>query len=139
MSSTYAVGDLQGCLDPLKRLLDKVSFDPKKDTLWSVGDVVNRGPDSLETLRFCYNLGDHFRMVLGNHDLHLLATAHGFRKPSCSDTFDDILNAPDRDELLNWLQQQPLLFEAEDYMVVHAGIPPQWSQKKSRPVSRRDE
>ena len=131
MSSTYAVGDLQGCLDPLKRLLDKISFEPKKDTLWSVGDVVNRGPNSLETLRFCYNLGDHFRMVLGNHDLHLLATAHGFRKPSRSDTLDEILNAPDRDELLNWLQQQPLLFESEGYLVVHAGIPPQWSQKKA--------
>lgn len=125
--SIYAVGDLQGCIDPLKRLLDRVSFDPKNDILWSVGDLVNRGPNSLEVLRFCYSLGKSFRMVLGNHDLHLLAAAKGFRAPSSSDTLDEVLKAPDRDELLHWLQQQPLIIEAAGYVMVHAGIPPQWS------------
>ncbi|MCL4119696.1 UNVERIFIED_CONTAM: hypothetical protein GTU68_034055 [Idotea baltica] len=133
--SNYAVGDIQGCLEPLKKLLDKVSFDPGKDKLWSVGDVVNRGPHSLETLRFCYNLGNRFRMVLGNHDLHLIATAKGFRKPSRNDTLDKILKAPDRDELLDWLQQQPLMIEAKDHVLVHAGIPPQWSLKKAKKLA----
>ena len=133
--SNYAVGDIQGCLEPLKKLLNKVSFDPKKDTLWSVGDLVNRGPQSLEALRFCYNLGSSFRMVLGNHDLHLLATANGFQKPSRNDTLDDILAAPDRDELLHWLQQQPLMLEVKGHALVHAGIPPQWSLNKARKLA----
>lgn len=131
----YAVGDIQGCLQPLKRLLDRVKFDPASDHLWSVGDVVNRGPESLESLRFCYNLGNHFRMVLGNHDLHLLAIAHGIRRPSRSDTLDDILKAPDRDELLHWLQQQPMLIEDKGYVMVHAGIPPQWSLSQAKTLS----
>ena len=92
--STYAVGDIQGCLEPPKRLLDQVDFDLTQDTLWSVGDLVNRGPQSLETLRFCYNLNDHFQMVLGNHDLHLLAVAKGYRPAKRSDTFDEILKHP---------------------------------------------
>jgi len=95
----YAIGDIQGCLEPLQYLLEKVSFNPEKDMLWSVGDVVNRGPESLETLRFCYKLGSSFRMVLGNHDLHLLAVASGKKKVSRSDTLGEILNAPDKDEL----------------------------------------
>ena len=99
----YAVGDIQGCLEPLQYLLEKVSFNPEKDMLWSVGDLVNRGPESLETLRFCYKLGSNFRMVLGNHDLHLLAVASGKKKASRSDTLGEILNAPDKDELLYWL------------------------------------
>lgn len=133
--TTYAIGDIQGCLQPLKRLLDRVKFDPDSDHLWSVGDVVNRGPASLESLRFCYNLGCHFRMVLGNHDLHLLAIAHGVRRPSRSDTLDDILKAPDRDELLHWLQQQPMLIEDKGYVMVHAGIPPQWSLSQAKTLS----
>lgn len=123
----YAVGDIQGCLEALKRLLDKARFDPEHDRLLSVGDVVNRGPDSLETLRFLKNLGDSFTMVLGNHDLHLLAVATGVRPPTSKDTLDDILHAPDRDELLHWLKQQALLLKFDDYLLVHAGIPPQWS------------
>ncbi len=129
--STYAVGDIQGCLQPLKRLLDQVSFDPSHDTLWSVGDIVNRGPASLETLRFCHKLGNSFRMVLGNHDLHLLAVAKGFRPSKRNDTFNAILNAPDRDELLHWLQQQPLIRYEKNYAMVHAGIPPQWSLEQA--------
>lgn len=130
--TTYAVGDLQGCLEPLKLLLDKVGFDSSNDELWSVGDIVNRGPESLETLRFCHQLGSHFRMVLGNHDLHLLAIAHEVRSPSSSDTLDDILRAPDRDELLHWLQQQPLLIEDKQFSMVHAGIPPQWTLEQAK-------
>lgn len=130
--TTYAVGDIQGCLEPLKHLLEKVTFDPATDSLWSVGDIVNRGPDSLETLRFCYNLGNCFRMVLGNHDLHLLAISQGIHTPSQSDTLNDILQAPDRDELLFWLQQQPLMIKDHDYVMVHAGIPPQWSLGKAQ-------
>ena len=127
----YAVGDIQGCLQTLQYLLEKVSFNPEKDMLWSVGDVVNRGPESLETLRFCYKLGSNFRMVLGNHDLHLLAVASGKKKASRSDTFGEILNAPDKDELLCWLKKQPLIINEKDYVFVHAGIPPQWSLKKA--------
>ena len=107
--STYVVGDIQGCLDPLKCLLKAVEFNPLKDVLWSVGDIVNRGPKCLKTLRFLYKMRDSLVMVLGNHDLHLLAIAAGVRRPSRSDTFDEILNAPDRQELLEWLVQQPLI------------------------------
>ncbi|TNE94965.1 MAG: symmetrical bis(5'-nucleosyl)-tetraphosphatase [Gammaproteobacteria bacterium] len=129
--TTYVVGDLQGCLTPLQQLLETVKFDPGKDQLWSVGDLVNRGPQSLETLRFCYQLGDAFRTVLGNHDLHLLAVAHGVRKPHPSDTLNDILEAPDRDELLKWLIRQPLLLAHGEFLLVHAGIPPQWSREEA--------
>lgn len=136
----YAVGDLQGCLSPLLRLLEQVNFNPTVDQLWAAGDIVNRGPESLQTLRFVKNLGEAFRMVLGNHDLHLLATAAGFRAPNPKDTLDDILKAPDRDELLNWLRQQPLLISAHGYAMVHAGIPPHWSlstaQSKARQVEQ---
>ena len=99
--ATYAVGDIQGCFDPLCRLLDKLKFDPANDTLWVAGDLVNRGPDSLQTLRYLKSLGDRCIAVLGNHDLHLLAVAAGIRKQKGSDTLDDILQAPDCDELLN--------------------------------------
>lgn len=128
--TTYVVGDIQGCLQPLQQLLDNVAFG-SEDQLWSVGDLVNRGPQSLETLRFCHRLGAQFRMVLGNHDLHLLAVARGIRAPHRSDTLDDILTAPDRDELLHWLQRQPLLIASEEHLLVHAGIPPQWSKEQA--------
>ena len=130
--SIYAVGDIQGCLSPLQKLLDKVAFDPGKDQLWSCGDIVNRGPESLQTLRFLKGLGSAFRMVLGNHDLHLLATARGFRKPSVKDTLDEILIAPDAEELLTWVLNQPLLIHASDYVMVHGGIPPHWSLKSAK-------
>ncbi len=123
----YAVGDIQGCLKPLRRLLDRVAFDPARDTLWATGDLINRGPESLETLRFCHALGDSFRTVLGNHDLHLLAVAHGHRTLNRKDTLKPILQARDSDILLHWLQQQPLMFSDQGFTVVHAGIPPQWS------------
>ena len=125
--AVYAVGDIQGCLQPLKCLLREVNFEPGKDVLWSVGDVVNRGPKCLKTLRFLYEMRDSLVMVLGNHDLHLLAVAYGTRKPSRSDTLDKILKAPDRDELLHWLRHRPLVHHEYDHTLVHAGIPPQWS------------
>lgn len=125
--ATYAVGDIQGCLQPLKHLLKQVQFNPDRDTLWSVGDIVNRGPKCLKTLRFLYDMRDNLVMVLGNHDLHLLAVAAGVRAPSVSDTFSKILAAPDRDKLLNWLTHRPLLHYEHGHTMVHAGIPPQWS------------
>jgi bis(5'-nucleosyl)-tetraphosphatase (symmetrical) len=129
--STYVVGDIQGCLQPLKCLLRQVAFDPAKDVLWSVGDIVNRGPRCLKTLRFLYNMRDSLVMVLGNHDLHLLAVAAGVRKPSRTDTLEKILAAPDREELLNWLLHRPLIHHEHGYTMVHAGIPPQWSVKQA--------
>ena len=131
--SVYAVGDLQGCLQPLQCLLKDVAFDPAKDRLWLVGDLVNRGPQSLETLRFLYAMRDSLICVLGNHDLHLLAVAHNRERLKKADTLQEILDAPDRDELLNWLRQQPLLhYDAErDTLLVHAGIPPQWTLSKA--------
>lgn len=125
--TTYAVGDIQGCLEPLQRLLAEVGFEPGRDTLLATGDLVNRGPASLETLRFCHRLGDSFRTVLGNHDLHLLAVARGCRGASRKDSFGDILVASDRARLLDWLQQQPLILSEQEFILVHAGIPPQWS------------
>lgn len=131
--TTYAVGDLQGCLDPLLCLLDEVNFRPGQDRLWLVGDLVNRGPQSLETLEFLYENREHIVAVLGNHDLHLLAYAYGYRKASRGDTLAPILASPRRDQLLGWLRTLPLVHwdEALGYAMVHAGIPPQWSVQQA--------
>lgn len=136
--STYAVGDLQGCLTPLQQLLVHVEFNPDVDQLWVAGDLVNRGPQSLEVLRFLYSLNDCVKVILGNHDIHLLAVAAGCRNAGRSDTFDDILNAPDRDVLLDWLSKQPLLHHDKNlnFTMVHAGIPPQWSLKKAKQYAK---
>jgi bis(5'-nucleosyl)-tetraphosphatase (symmetrical) len=125
--STYAIGDVQGCYDALRKLLDRIAFDPARDTLWLVGDLVNRGPQSLATLRFVRSLGERAVTVLGNHDLHLLVVAAGVRKPHRGDTLDEILHAPDRDELLAWLRGRKLMHAANGYALVHAGLLPQWS------------
>ncbi len=132
--ATYAVGDLQGCLDPLKRLLDKVQFDPGQDQLWLTGDLVNRGPQSLDCLRFVRSLGAHAVTVLGNHDLHLLAVVYGNQAAKRKDTLQDILEAPDRDELMDWLVNQPLMHHdpVHDRVLVHAGLPHIWSVEKAR-------
>jgi len=131
--AVYAVGDLQGCLAPLKHLLQRVDFNPQKDQLWLTGDLINRGPESLGTLRFVYAMRDAVVTVLGNHDLHLLAVNAGVRQASPSDTLDEILQAPDKDELLHWLKHQPPVHHDPDiaYTRVHAGIHPQWSLKKA--------
>ena len=135
----YAVGDLQGCLEPLLCLLEKVNFNPKKDLLWAAGDVVNRGPQSLETLRYVKALGPAFRMVLGNHDLHLLAASRGIKRLNPKDTLQEILDASDSNELLDWLQQQPLLISAHGYVMVHAGIPPHWDLPTAQFMARKVE
>lgn len=129
----YAVGDVQGCLIPLKCLLAQVDFSPSRDHLWLAGDLVNRGPQSLETLRFLRDLGSSALSVLGNHDLHLLAVAHNVERLKKSDTLTPILQAPDRNDLLDWLRGQSLVHhdEARDLTLVHAGIPPQWSVAKA--------
>lgn len=131
--TTYAVGDLQGCLDPLKCLLDRVAFDPARDRLWLVGDLVNRGPKSLETLRFLFTMRDSVTCVLGNHDLHLLAVAHNVERLKKSDTLREIIEAPDAGDLLDWLRRQKLVHydEARDVAMVHAGIPPMWTLAKA--------
>lgn len=124
--TVYAIGDLQGCYEPFMRLLDALRFDPSRDRVLLTGDLVNRGPDSLRCLRAVRAMGASAVTVLGNHDLHLLAVAHGARA-GARDTLDDILSAPDRDELLDWLRQCPLAHrEADGTLLIHAGLPPQW-------------
>ncbi|MFC3852470.1 symmetrical bis(5'-nucleosyl)-tetraphosphatase [Salinispirillum marinum] len=132
----YAVGDLQGYLPPLMAVLERAGFNERSDELWLVGDLVNRGPDNAAILRFVRNL-PHHRVVLGNHDLHLLAIAHGVRPPRRSDTFDDVLQAPDREELLHWLHQQPLLHccERTKKVMTHAGIPFFWTVAQAQALS----
>lgn len=122
----YAIGDIQGCYDELRRLLDVISFDPGKDTLWLAGDLVNRGPHSLETLRFIRGLGDAAVSVLGNHDLHLIATVVSLAKIGKKDTLGPILRAADCDELIDWLRHQRLFYHDQQYCMLHAGLPPQW-------------
>lgn len=125
----YAIGDIQGCYTELQQLLARINFNPAKDYLWIVGDLVNRGPQSLEVLRFIYGLGERAITVLGNHDLHLLAVAAGVKPPSAKDTLGPILDAPDREELLTWLRYRPLLYRNAQLALtlIHAGLPPQWN------------
>jgi bis(5'-nucleosyl)-tetraphosphatase (symmetrical) len=137
--ATYAIGDIQGCYDQLMRLLARIAFDPARDTLWFVGDLVNRGPQSLAVLRFVKSLGDRAITVLGNHDLALLVIAEGHKRPHASDTIGDILNAPDRDELLHWLRQQKMMHAGERYAMVHAGLLPQWGMPVALQLAREVE
>ncbi len=133
----YAIGDVQGCYGELRRLLDKIAFDPASDRLCFVGDIVNRGPHSLETVRFIKGLGDAASCVLGNHDLHLLAVACGASHPKRRDTFGDILGAADRDELLQWLRGLPLLSHpVGEFYLIHAGLPPQWDMETAARCAR---
>lgn len=135
----YAIGDVQGCFAELRRLLDQIRFNPEVDSIWLTGDLVNRGPQSLETLRFIKGLGKAAVTVLGNHDLHLLAVAFGASKTKHADTFGDILGAPDRDELLDWLRHRPLLHEGGRFCLIHAGLPPQWGMATARQCAREVE
>lgn len=126
--ATYVIGDVQGCFTALQKLLDKIQFDPQQDSLWFTGDLVNRGPQSLETLRFIKQLGAKAQTVLGNHDLHLLAVLQGAHPGWKEDTLTDIFQAEDRAELIAWLKQQPLLHHDEQlgYAMVHAGLASSW-------------
>jgi bis(5'-nucleosyl)-tetraphosphatase (symmetrical) len=137
----YAIGDVQGCYAPLQQLLARLRFDPARDRLWFTGDLVNRGPQSLEVLRFVKGLGDRAVSVLGNHDLHLLAVAAGTARPGKRDTLDEILHAPDRDELLSWLRLRPLLHHDADlgYTLVHAGLLPPWDLAQAQRLAREAE
>lgn len=132
--TTWAIGDLQGCLEPFERLLARVGFEEMHDELWLVGDLVNRGPDSLGVLRRVHAMRHACRVVLGNHDLHLLAVAAGVEPLKRKDTFADVLGAPDCGELLAWLRRQPLLQwdEKRCTVMTHAGIPPQWTLTDAR-------
>ena len=133
--ATYAVGDIQGCCTELQQLLHKVQFDPFTDRVWLVGDLVNRGPDSLGVLRLVKSLGIAAVTVLGNHDMHLLAVAEGVAELHRSDTFDELLSAPDRDELLFWLRQQRLLHAQNNFVLVHAGLLPGWSVAQAQSLA----
>ncbi len=131
---TYVIGDVQGCYDPLMRLLDKINFNENNDQLWFTGDLVNRGPKSLEVLRFVKKI--KAITVLGNHDIHLITAYDGCYKPHFKDTLENILQAPDAEELINWLREQPLLYEKNinqnNFGLVHAGVLPQWSWQETK-------
>ena len=127
----YAIGDIQGCYHAFQALLARIDFKPQQDQLWLVGDLINRGSGSLEVLRWCYAHRDSLKIVLGNHDLHALVVAAGFVKAHKGDTLDALLQAEDKDELLNWLRNQHLVYQDEDYLMVHAGLLPQWTSQEA--------
>ncbi|HBS26352.1 MAG TPA: diadenosine tetraphosphatase [Gammaproteobacteria bacterium] len=137
----YAIGDIQGCMDELLRLLERIQYDPAKDQLWFVGDIVNRGPKSLQSLRFVANPDNNAITVLGNHDLNLLAVSEGVRTVKRHDTLNDILNADDAADLLQWLRQQPLLHHDKNLkaVMVHAGFAPQWKLKHAKKYAKEVE
>lgn len=137
--SHYVVGDIQGCYDEFAQLLEVVAFDPEQDRLWLVGDLVNRGPDSLSVLRHVKSLGAAATTVLGNHDLHLLIVASGHRASHPRDTLAPILAAPDRDELLDWLRRRPLVVREGEFLLVHAGLLPSWTHVDAVALSREVE
>ncbi len=133
--ATYAIGDIQGCFEPLQRLLARIDYRPGRDRLWLAGDLVNRGPDSLGVLRWAHSQRDHLQVVLGNHDLHLLARDRDLRPARRRDTLDAVLAAPDRDDLLGWLAAQPLLHVEGARVMVHAGLLPVWSVDRARAIA----
>ncbi|WP_395341303.1 symmetrical bis(5'-nucleosyl)-tetraphosphatase [Ningiella sp. W23] len=132
----YVVGDIQGCYRALKKALKQVKFNPKHDKLWAVGDLVARGPDSLETLQFCRDLGEQFETVLGNHDLHLIAIAHGIRSVKPQDKLESLIQHKHFDALIDWLMQKPLAIKpAKKTLISHAGLYPSWSIKTALKLS----
>jgi bis(5'-nucleosyl)-tetraphosphatase (symmetrical) len=138
MSRTFAVGDIQGCLEPLLRLLERVNFDESQDQLWCVGDLVNRGPDSLGTLEFLHSIRKSTQIVLGNHDLHLLAIAYGEKKVKKDNELALIAKSPNANTLLEWLRKQPLFHWDKDRKLAmsHAGLPPMWDLKTAKALSK---
>jgi bis(5'-nucleosyl)-tetraphosphatase (symmetrical) len=137
--ATYAIGDVHGCFETLQRLLRRIQYDSREDRLWFVGDLVNRGPRSLDVLRWAVEEEDRIVVVLGNHDLHLLGLAWGVSPPKRRDTLDGLLAAPDRDDLLEWLRQRPLLHRADGHVLVHAGLFPAWGVDKAERLAREVE
>lgn len=137
--ATYAIGDVQGCFDELQALLERVGFSRDHDRLWFVGDLVNRGPKSLQVLRFVKALGERAVVVLGNHDLHLVTQHEGFERKRRDDTFDDVLGAPDARELVAWLRERPMMHVEGNWAMVHAGLLPQWSVPKSLSLAQEVE
>lgn len=137
--ATYAVGDIQGCYHELEQMFRLMQFDIKKDKLWLVGDLVNRGADSLAVLRMVKAMGNAAVTVLGNHDLHLLAVAAGVAALHHSDTLDEILAAPDRDELLSWLRQQRMLHVQDNFVLLHAGLLPGWNVQQAQELAHEVE
>ena len=134
--TTYAIGDIQGCYDDLVQLLNHSDYDEASDELWIVGDLINRGPKNLETLRFVRQLGDKAKVVLGNHDLHFLAIVFGGHNLMASDTFADVLDSPDCEELSHWMRRLPLLVESVSHVMTHAGIPHIWDLETTREYAR---
>jgi bis(5'-nucleosyl)-tetraphosphatase (symmetrical) len=135
----YAIGDIQGCFLTLSRLLSRIAFDPRLDRVWLVGDLVNRGPRSLDVVRWARALGERATVVLGNHDLHLLGRAFGLRSRKRRDTLDEVLEAPDRDVLVEWLRRRPLLHFEDGYLLVHAGVLPEWTVGAAELLAREAE
>ena len=133
--ANFAIGDVQGCMAELETLLVVCGFDAARDRLWFVGDLVNRGPASADVLRYVRGLGERATAVLGNHDLHLLCVAEGFAAARSDDTLEDLLRSPDREELLGWLRERPLLHVDGDRVLVHAGLLPQWSVARARSLA----
>jgi len=133
--ATYAIGDVQGCYDELRALLARVGFDALRDRLWFVGDLVNRGPKSLEVLRFVHSLGDRAVVVLGNHDLHLVCLAEGLARSRDGDTLSAVLAAPDARELVAWVRTRPLMHSEGRHAMVHAGLLPQWTIDKAKTLA----
>jgi bis(5'-nucleosyl)-tetraphosphatase (symmetrical) len=129
--ATYAIGDIQGCYHAFQSLLQRIEFSLEADALWLVGDLINRGSGSLEVLRWCYQHQKNIKTVLGNHDLHAIAVAHGIRSAHRSDTLQPILDATDSKALLEWLRHQPLIVANETYLMVHAGLLPQWTPSEA--------
>lgn len=132
----YAIGDVQGCFDELLNLLEAIAYDRRNDQLWFAGDLVNRGPKSLETLRFIKSLGDDAVTVLGNHDMHLLAASCAPQAAQKKDSLAPILEAPDRDELIDWLRHRRLFHYNDEFCMVHAGLPPQWNFEQTKKMAR---
>ena len=134
--ATYVIGDVQGCLAAFEKLLRKLDFQPGRDRLWITGDLVNRGEDSIGMLRWCVAHDADVVAILGNHDLHLLAVAEGFVPAHRHDTLDEILDAPDRKALLNWLRFRPILHREGDWLMVHAGLLPEWTPEQAEALAR---
>ncbi len=124
--ATYAIGDIQGCYHAFQSLLERIDFNPQSDRLWLAGDLINRGSGSLEVLRWCYQHQASIQVVLGNHDLHTIVVFHGMCEPKRRDTVQTIFDAPDAEDLLTWLRHQPMIVANDEYLMVHAGLLPQW-------------